>query len=403
MNSSPLAPSRLWAIRVQCSLLLSPPLMDVVVVRQTEVVAELVEEDAPAAVLRLDGVVADPDAGVADLGAAELVGRRAGGAVLEGVPAVAPDRVLALVRVAVGLVAAGVDDLEVVDVAVGLVEVAVAVEVVAVPLVEGRQLGLDLARRAAGGDLVVVPLVGGVPDELPRCWSRRCRRTGSRWTGRSGPRCTHLDPVGHRAVDAEPAGRLLLVVGLERLRALPVPKYVFWKWCAVVVRLPDGGVVHRRGRARGSRCAADRRSASGRAWPGRCPGRGSSGDARCRTPRGSRRRGRWTAWPPRRTAAGLRPLSLAPRPKSPPSLTTVLLAALLGGGLPVEHLADRFLAQRATLVLERVGELILGDRPAAPRIFEAAPCVLVLRRCRDCRRAQGEAEPGSQHGAEHSH
>ena len=36
-----------------------------------------------------------------------------------------PDGVLALLRVAVGLVAAGVDDLQVVDVAVGLVEVAV--------------------------------------------------------------------------------------------------------------------------------------------------------------------------------------------------------------------------------------------------------------------------------------
>ena len=72
----------------------------------------------------------------------------------------APDGVLALVRVAVGLVAAGVDDLEVVDVAVGLVEVAVAVVVVAVPLVEGRQVGLDLRLGAAGGQLVGDPLVG---------------------------------------------------------------------------------------------------------------------------------------------------------------------------------------------------------------------------------------------------
>ena len=72
----------------------------VVVVRQTEVVAVLVGEDAEAAVLRLDGVVADPDAGVADLGAAELVavgaGRTRVGA--ERVPAVRPDGVLALRR-----------------------------------------------------------------------------------------------------------------------------------------------------------------------------------------------------------------------------------------------------------------------------------------------------------------
>ena len=35
--------------------------------------AELVREDAEAAVLGLDGVVADPDAGVTDLGAAEVL------------------------------------------------------------------------------------------------------------------------------------------------------------------------------------------------------------------------------------------------------------------------------------------------------------------------------------------
>ena len=48
------------------------------------------------------------------------------------------------IRVAVGLVATGVHDLEVVDVAVGLVEVAVAVPVVAVPLVELGDGRLDL-------------------------------------------------------------------------------------------------------------------------------------------------------------------------------------------------------------------------------------------------------------------
>ena len=65
-----------------------------------------------------------------------------------------PDRVLALLRVTVGLVAAGVDDLEVVDVTVGLVEVAVTVVVVAVPLVEGLQLRLDLRRRSGPALLV---------------------------------------------------------------------------------------------------------------------------------------------------------------------------------------------------------------------------------------------------------
>ena len=47
-------------------------------VRQAQVVAVLVGEDGQAAVLRLDRVVAGPDAGVADLRAAERVVRGAG-------------------------------------------------------------------------------------------------------------------------------------------------------------------------------------------------------------------------------------------------------------------------------------------------------------------------------------
>ena len=127
--------------------------------------------------------------------------RLAGGperVVLEGVPPVAPDRVLALDRVAVGLVAAGVDDLEVVHVAVGLVEVAVTVEVVAVPLVEGRELGLDLLRRAAGSDLVVVPLVGSVTKELPGVGADGVIARVAVGTAVAGLVVAHLDPVGHR-------------------------------------------------------------------------------------------------------------------------------------------------------------------------------------------------------------
>ena len=51
---------------VQKPVEFSPP--DVVQVGQAEVVAELVREHADAAVLRLDRVVADPVAAVADLG-----------------------------------------------------------------------------------------------------------------------------------------------------------------------------------------------------------------------------------------------------------------------------------------------------------------------------------------------
>ena len=77
-----------------------------------------------------------------------------------------PDRVLALVRVAVGLVAAGVDDLEVVDVAVGLVEVAVVVVVVAVPQVERLEVGGDLRVGLAGRLLVGDPRVERVLDQV---------------------------------------------------------------------------------------------------------------------------------------------------------------------------------------------------------------------------------------------
>ena len=55
-----------------------------------------------------------------------------------------PDGVLTLLRIPVGLVAAGVHDLEVVEIAVGFVEVPVTVEVVAIPHVVGGQGGLDL-------------------------------------------------------------------------------------------------------------------------------------------------------------------------------------------------------------------------------------------------------------------
>ena len=141
----------------------------VVEVGQAEVVAELVREHAEAAVLRLDRVVADPEARVADLRAAELGVGGTGGAVVGRVhvPAVRPDRVLAL-RAAAGVLAlAGVHRLEVVEVAVGLVEVAVVVVVVAVPHVERRELGLDGLVALAGRLLGVVPGVAGVLDELP--------------------------------------------------------------------------------------------------------------------------------------------------------------------------------------------------------------------------------------------
>ena len=115
---------------------------------------ELVCEHANAAVLRLDGVVADPACCCRRSGcrrirnAADDLGPTAPDAAV-GVRAVAPDGVGALGAAAGLLALAGVDRLEVVDVAVRLVEVAVVVEVVAVPDVERREQRVDLRWRLA--------------------------------------------------------------------------------------------------------------------------------------------------------------------------------------------------------------------------------------------------------------
>lgn len=141
----------------------------VVEVRQAEVVGELVGEDTQPAVLRLGRVVTDPDARVAERHTAELVAvgprpPQVGGV---GVPAVAPDGVLALGAVAGLLPFAGVDRLEVVDVAVRLVEVAVTVVVVPVPDVVVGEVVADLGVAPALVLLVLVPGLGGVLDVVP--------------------------------------------------------------------------------------------------------------------------------------------------------------------------------------------------------------------------------------------
>ena len=212
----------------------------VVVVRQPEVVPVLVREDRQTAVLRLHRVVADPDAGVADRGAPELVEPGPGEALVgdEGVPAVRPDRVLALLGIAVGLVAAGVHDLEVVDVAVGLVEVAVAVVVVAVVLVVRRDGLLDLGVGLAGRLLVGHPRGDRVLDQVPGGLGRLVTAVASLVVG-------NLDPVRDRAVDGVAAGRLLLVVRLDRLGLVALGEVEVLVVPTGVVALPDGGVVLR--------------------------------------------------------------------------------------------------------------------------------------------------------------
>src|SRR4029453_8488825 len=139
-----------------------------------KVMSELMREDANAAVLRLDGVVADPvlaSAGPADVQATKrhyvAVNRWAGRALCASVRirAVAPDCVGALRATARLFAFAGVDGLEVVDVAVGLVEIAVAVVVIATPNVELGQPGIGRCDTALCGDKLGPPGAGLIRQE----------------------------------------------------------------------------------------------------------------------------------------------------------------------------------------------------------------------------------------------
>ena len=213
--------------------------------------AELVGEDAQAAVLGLDGVVVDPHAGrvVRDRAAADEAAvaadvdadaERATGLQV-GAGAVAPDGVGALVRVARRLVAAGVHDLEVVDDAVRLVVVVVVVDVVPVLDVEGLQVVVDLRDRHARlllgvdphGERVTHQRLAGVADDGAAVVATVERLVEG-----------HLDPLGHVAVDGVAARGLGLVV-----LAHPLEVHVLVVR-AVVVLLPEGGVVHRAVRLR---------------------------------------------------------------------------------------------------------------------------------------------------------
>ncbi len=215
----------------------------VVEVGQTEVVAELVREDAEAAVLRLHRVVADPDArrvvrdqrardepaAGADVDPCDPAG--AAGLEVRERP-VAPDRVRALLRIARGLVAAGVDDLEVVDEAVRLVEVAVPVDVVAVLLVERLQVRDDLRHLLPGVELLLHPHGKGVAHERAR---RRADDAAAVVAAVERLVERHLHPRRHVARNAVAVGRLPLVV-----RGHPVEVHV------LVVRLAVVGLPERR-------------------------------------------------------------------------------------------------------------------------------------------------------------
>ena len=178
--------------------------------------AELVREHADAAVLGLDGVVADPVAGAAEadarrsrVGTPPTTGPTPCAAAV-GVRAVAPDGVGAL-GAATGLLAfAGVDRLEVVDVAVRLVEVAVTVEVVAIPDVERRRASRRCPRRSCRSAFIALyqasRLVGEEPADVAGADDAAAVVAA---VGRLVER--DLDPVADVAVDAVAARGLLQV------------------------------------------------------------------------------------------------------------------------------------------------------------------------------------------------
>src|SRR5690606_8016632 len=191
----------------------------------------------------LDRVVTGPDPGGADLGGAERVEVGTGdpGVGDVRVPAVAPAGVLALPRVAVDHVAAGVDDLEVVDVAVRLVEHAVAVVVVAVVHVEGGQLGGDLLGGPPGCLLVGHPLVQAVTDQLPHVVADHVVARVAAAPPVAGLVVADLHPVGDGAGDRVGARGLLPGGGLQGRAAGPGVQLLVV--LAAEVRLPDRGVV----------------------------------------------------------------------------------------------------------------------------------------------------------------
>ena len=204
--------------------------------------AELVREDADAAVLRLDRVVADPVAAGADTNTAGAVvgGTVDADEVVVRIPAVAPDRVRALRAAARLLALAGVDRLEVVDVAVRLVEVPVAVVVVAIPHVELRQVFVDLLRRPPGSDLAVVPGLQRVGHEQPRTAADDAAAVVGAIQARA---VRHLHPVGHCTVHRVTVGRDLLVEIPHRDRARVIVEQQVFVVGTREVRAPDRGVV----------------------------------------------------------------------------------------------------------------------------------------------------------------
>ena len=242
------------------------------------------DEYTQAAVLRLDRVVADPNAGrvagnrhtggnttTTSVDAAErhqvpLDDRPACADRRDlGVPAMAPDRIASLLRVARGLVAASVHDLEVIDVPIGLVEVAVVVVVVAVPLVERLEVLGDLLHRLARIELRLYPECHGVADQEPGVGADD---TAAEVAAIPGFVERDPDPLGELAVDRIAARGLRLVV----LRhAIEVHVLVVR---LVVVRLPQGRVVQRAVRLGD---AVVQRAVEGEGVAGGTPGAISSG------------------------------------------------------------------------------------------------------------------------------
>src|SRR5687767_2246238 len=105
--------------------------------------SKLMCKDTHAAILRLDGVIADPIVTPANLHAAKFVEGGTGQSNIgkECIPAVAPDGIRALCTTTSFLTFTGMDRLEVINVAIRLIKVAIAVIIIAIPHIELCQIG----------------------------------------------------------------------------------------------------------------------------------------------------------------------------------------------------------------------------------------------------------------------
>ncbi len=110
----------------------------------------------------------------------------------------APDGISALGTAAGFFTLAGMNSLEVIDIAVGLVEVPIAIIIVAIPDIKLGQVSIDLGRCFTGSDLGVVPGIQRVAYEHPGVGTDDIAAV---IRAVSGFIVWNLHPIGYIAVD----------------------------------------------------------------------------------------------------------------------------------------------------------------------------------------------------------